>query len=63
MENKRIFFCPQGVLVILLCLIGALGSGLMLFLKTTAFSPQDDNNHDNNIINHGANNTPPRISS
>ena len=57
MENKRIFFCPQGVLVILLCLIGALGSGLMLFLKTTASLPQ----HDNNIINHGANNTPPRI--
>jgi peptidoglycan/xylan/chitin deacetylase (PgdA/CDA1 family) len=43
-ENKKSFFWPQGILIVLLCLTGTVGIGLMMFLKPIASEAQNSQN-------------------
>ncbi|MBD2293797.1 polysaccharide deacetylase family protein [Anabaena sphaerica FACHB-251] len=44
MENKKSFFWPQGILIVLLCLTGTVGIGLMMLVKPNASEAQNSQN-------------------
>ncbi|MBC5796614.1 polysaccharide deacetylase family protein [Sphaerospermopsis sp. LEGE 00249] len=53
MENNKSFFWPQGILIVLLCLTGTLGIGLMMLV--TANTSESQNNQRININEIAAN--------
>ncbi|MEA5576887.1 polysaccharide deacetylase family protein [Anabaena sp. UHCC 0451] len=50
MENKKSFFWPQGILIVLLCLTGTVGIGIMMLVKPNSSEAQNRQSISNNEI-------------
>lgn len=50
MENNKSFFWPQGILIVLLCLTGTLGIGLMMLVRANTSEAQNNQRINSNEI-------------